>query len=200
MIHPNHPDPDLTTAKAQARAHAVAVRRQAHSDYGRLAAEKLAIYGNALTFDIGTVVAGYWPMGDELDPRPLLELLGGRGCTLALPVVTARGQALTFRRWDSGDPLEAGFHGTLHPIAASAVLVPKVLLVPLLAFDAHGYRLGYGGGYYDRTLADLRLHAHVTAIGIAFAAQQVQAVPRDRHDQPLDLMLTEHGPMKPEIS
>lgn len=200
MIHQHDPDPALTATKALARAHAVGVRRQAQADYGRLAAEKLAIYNDAIPYEIGTVVAGYWPMGDELDPRPLLELLGGRGCTLALPVVTAPGQALSFRCWEIGDLLESGPHGTLHPVAAAPIVVPAVLLVPLLAFDVRGYRLGYGGGYYDRTLADLRLRTHVTAIGIAFAAQQVQAVPRDHHDQPLDLMLTEHGPIKPEIS
>ena len=198
MTASHDPHPELTAAKAQARAHAVAVRRLAHADYGKLAAEKLAIHLNCIPFAVGTVVAGYWPMGDEIDPLPLLEALGGRGCTLALPVVSARGQPLTFRAWSMGEALEPGPHGTNHPLAAAPMLIPQVLLVPLLAFDMAGFRLGYGGGYYDRTLDQLRRQPHVTAIGVAFAAQRVGAVPRGPHDQPLDLILTENGPLQPE--
>lgn len=176
----------------------MAVRRLAQADYGRVAAEKLAINLDVVAYAPGMVVAGYWPMGDEIDPRPLMECLAGRGCPLVLPVVTARGRPLSFRRWDVGDLLEDGPHGTLHPLADAPELVPDILLVPLLAFDAGGYRLGYGGGYYDRTLAGLRAQGRVTAIGLAFAAQRVAAVPRDHHDQPLDLVLTENGPLTPE--
>ena len=190
--------PHLSAAKAEARAHAVAVRRLAQVDYGRVAAEKLLIHLDSVEFSPGSVVAGYWPLGDEIDPRALLEALAGRGCTIVLPVVTARAQPLTFRQWEAGDALEDGLHGTVHPLADAPVRVPGIVLVPLLAFDSQGYRLGYGGGYYDRTLAALRAHAHITAIGLAFAAQRVQAVPRDHHDQPLDLILTEQGPLKPE--
>lgn len=192
------PTDDLSAVKAAARAHAVVVRRQACADYGRVAAEKLAIQADRLSFSCGTVVAGYWPMGDEIDPRPLLEILAGRGCVIGLPVVMARGQPLLFRQWEVGDPLEQGLHGTCHPVAAAAEVTPDLLLVPLLAFDGAGYRLGYGGGYYDRTLAALRHHTHVTAIGVAFAAQRMEAVPRDQHDQILDLILTEQGLVKPE--
>ncbi|MCA1908532.1 MAG: 5-formyltetrahydrofolate cyclo-ligase [Magnetospirillum sp.] len=190
----------LSAAKAAARAHAVEVRRQACADYGRLAAEKLAIQADRLGGSCGTVIGGYWPMGDEIDPRPLLDILAGRGCVVGLPVVVARGQPLLFRQWGVGDVLEQGLHGTSHPAATAATVVPDLLLVPLLAFDMAGYRLGYGGGYYDRTLAGLRQRHHVTAIGVAFAAQRVQAVPRDHHDQRLDLVLTEHGMVKPETS
>lgn len=188
----------LSAAKAAARAHAVVVRRQACADYGRGAAEKLAIQADSLGLSCGTVVAGYWPMGDEIDPRPLLEILAGRGCVIGLPVVMARGQPLVFRQWESGEPLEQGLHGTCHPAAAAAEVVPDLILVPLLAFDGAGYRLGYGGGYYDRTLAGLRHRPHVRAVGVAFAAQRVEAVPRDQHDQILDLILTEQGLVKPE--
>jgi len=194
------PSADLPAAKAAARAHAVVVRRRAFADDSRVAAEKLAIQADRLGFSCGTVVGGYWPMGDEIDPGPLLDILAGRGCVVGLPVVVARGQPLLFRQWEIGDPLEQGLHGTCHPTAKAPEVIPDLLLVPLLAFDGLGYRLGYGGGYYDRTLAVLRQHTHVTAIGVAFAAQRVEAVPRDRHDQRLDLILTEQGMVKPETS
>ncbi|MBI2240750.1 MAG: 5-formyltetrahydrofolate cyclo-ligase [Magnetospirillum gryphiswaldense] len=198
MTSETHSPADLSAAKVAARAHAVMVRRQACADYGRVAAEKLAIQADRLGFSCGTVVAGYWPMGDEIDPRPLLEILAGRGCVIGLPVVMARGQPLVFRQWEVGDTLEQGLHGTCHPAAHAAEVHPDLLLVPLLAFDSQGYRLGYGGGYYDRTLAGLRDRAYVTAIGVGFAAQQVQAVPRDKYDQRLDMILTEQGLLKPE--
>lgn len=198
MTQIHDPHSPLSLAKAEARAHAVAVRRLAHADYGRVAAEKLVIHAEGLACHPGQVVAGYWPMGDEIDPRPLLDALAGRGVVVVLPVVTARAQPLLFRQWDAGDPLEAGLHGTVHPRAEAPERAPDLLLVPLLAFDAQGFRLGYGGGYYDRTLAGLRARAHVTTVGLAFAAQQVQAVPRDHHDQRLDMILTENGLLKPE--
>jgi 5-formyltetrahydrofolate cyclo-ligase len=184
---------DLSTQKKSLRAHMVEVRRRACADHGRQAAAALAALAGQLGAGAGDVVAAYSPMGDELDPRPLLERLQGMGCRLALPVVTARGQPLDFRAWATGDALEPGLHGTTHPLAGAAPAMPDVLLVPLLAFDRQCFRLGYGGGYYDRTLESLRRHAQVRAIGIGFAAQQVEAVPRDGHDQRLDAIATEQG-------
>lgn len=195
MTATHDPHPELTAAKAQARAHAVAVRRLAHADYGRLAAEKLAIHLECIPFSVGTVVAGYWPMGDEIDLLPLLEALGGRGCTLALPVVSARGQPLTFRAWSMGEALEPGPHGTRHPVAAAPMAIPRVLLMPLLAFDVAGYRLGYGGGYYDRTLGALRQAKPIVAVGLAYAAQEVAAVPTGPFDRRLDYVVTEREVM-----
>ena len=188
----------LSQDKAEARAHARAMRRLAHADYGRVAAEKLALYAGLIDVGVETVVAGYFPMADEIDPRPLLEDLMGRGCTLALPVVTQRGQPLEFRAWGVGDPLEDGPHGTVHPLSRAARVRPAIMLVPLLAFDLQGFRLGYGGGYYDRTLAQLRDQGQVIAIGLAFGVQRVVAVPHDHLDQRLDLILTENGPITPE--
>lgn len=178
----------------------MAVRRMVHADVGKVAAEKLALYAEHLSFAVGTVVAGYFPMGEEIDPTPLLENLMGRGCTLALPVVTARAQPLEFRRWEVGDALEKGPHGTVHPVAAAPKLSPRLLLIPLLAFDLAGFRLGYGGGYYDRTLARLRAEGPITAIGLAYGGQRMAAVPHDHLDQRLDLILTENGPITPENS
>ena len=171
----------------------VEVRRRACVDHGPQAAAALAAMAANLGVRAGQVVAAYWPMGDELDPRPLLERLEGMGCRLALPVVAARGQPLDFRAWAMGDPLEPGLHGTTHPLASAPPVTPDLVLVPLLAFDRRCFRLGYGGGYYDRTLESLRRHAQVRAIGIGFAAQQVEAVPTDAHDQRLDAIATEQG-------
>ncbi|MEO5375754.1 MAG: 5-formyltetrahydrofolate cyclo-ligase [Alphaproteobacteria bacterium] len=147
----------------------------------------------------GDVVAGYWPMGDEVDVRPLLLRLHGRGCVVALPVVTGAGRPLVFRVWRPGMRLEAGSHGTRHPGPRAARVVPDVVLVPLLAFDRMGGRLGYGAGYYDRTLARLRTlrREAVSAVGVAYAGQRVTRVPMGRFDQPLDRIVTERGLIKP---
>lgn len=192
---------NLTTiiAKKALRARAVARRRLAYAGKGAAAAERVAELAAALEVAAGTVVAGYWPMGDELDSGPVMRHLLDRGCRLALPMVAARGQALSFRAWAPGDVLEPGLHGTNHPAAHAAALVPALLLVPLLAFDRQCFRLGYGGGYYDRTLESLRRDAQVKAIGLAFAAQEVAVVPRDGHDQRLDMVLTEGGLIIPEL-
>jgi 5-formyltetrahydrofolate cyclo-ligase len=181
-----HPKTDLRRRAAQQRAEA-AVRS------GASAAAALAGHAAHLGLAAGTVVAGYWPLGDEIDPRPLMTALAGSGCSLALPVVVGKGEALLFRAWAPGDRLEAGGHGTRHPSAQAPVLRPGVVLAPLLAFDRRGFRLGYGGGYYDRTLAELRRRGEVTAIGLGFAAQELAALPSEPWDQTLDMILTECG-------
>jgi len=137
------------------------------------------------------VVAGFWPIAEELDIRPLMIELINQGCQLALPVVVARKQPLVFRAWRPGDPLEAGAFGTLQPTARRAVVEPEVLIVPLLAVDEEGWRLGYGGGFYDRTLEALRARKRVIAVGVAFNEQIVPEVPHDPNDQRLDWLLTD---------
>lgn len=137
------------------------------------------------------VVSAYWPMGDELDPRPLMAALHAAGHGVALPVVVARGEPLLFRAWVPGLPLVDNVFGTRAPPQAAPAVVPDVLLVPLLAFDPDGYRLGYGGGYYDRTLRRLRGEGRALAVGFAFAEQQVDSVPREPFDEPLDWIVTE---------
>ena len=131
-------------------------------------------------------------MRTELDPGPLLDALAAQGRPLALPVVRGPGRPLEFRRWVPGDPLEEGAYGTRHPLPSPAVF-PEVLLVPLLAFDQVGNRLGYGGGYYDRTLADLRTSGRVHAIGLAYEAQRRTDIPVEQTDQRLDGIATEIG-------
>ena len=136
----------------------------------------------------GAVVSGYWPMGQEIDIRPRLLALHDQGHRIALPVTPKRGEPLTFRRWQPGDTLIPERFGTLRPIGEP--LVPDMLLIPLLAFDATGARLGYGGGFYDRTLAAL---PNRFRLGCAFAAQQVDSVPVGPYDIRLDAVATEHG-------
>jgi 5-formyltetrahydrofolate cyclo-ligase len=138
------------------------------------------------------VVSGFWPMREELDIRPLMFELFNQGCELALPVVMAKGQPLVFRAWRPGDALEQGVFNTLHPSPKREVVEPDALIVPLLACDKEGWRLGYGGGFYDRTLRDLRKRRKVLAMGVAFDDQLVgEDVPHGPDDERLDWLLTD---------
>lgn len=141
----------------------------------------------------GTVLSGYWPMQNEADPRPAMAAHDGPVC---LPVVPGKAVPLLFRRWDGG-PLVPGPFGTAHPPDSQPLLRPDVLIVPLAGFDRAGNRIGYGGGYYDRTLQLLRETGPVTAIGLAFAVQELPDIPADPFDQPLDLIVTDKGSHRP---
>ena len=148
-------------------------------------------FHRAIVPTAGTIISGYWPMPGEMDPRPLMEDMAARGHPLCLPVVRGRGQPLLFRAWRRGDPLVPGALGILAPGPTAPPLAPGLLLVPLLAFDRQGFRLGHGAGYYDMTLAGLRTAGTVLAVGIAYAGQEVAQVPREAHDEPLDWVVTE---------
>jgi 5-formyltetrahydrofolate cyclo-ligase len=137
----------------------------------------------------GRPISFYMPMRCEIDPRPAMVRAVLRGPVL-LPV-TRRGQPLLFLHWQPGTPLVRDGYGVEHPDDAQEPGTPEVLVVPLLAFDAAGHRLGYGGGYYDRTLAALRDRGPVVAIGFAFADQEVERLPFDGTDQRLDGIVTE---------
>jgi 5-formyltetrahydrofolate cyclo-ligase len=126
----------------------------------------------------------------------LLRRLGEAGHEIALPVVGAHGRPLVFRRWREGDAMDEGPFGIREPRADKPEIVPSVLLVPLLAFDRRGYRLGYGGGFYDRTLAALRAGGEAVAVGVAYAAQEVDEVPRDESDEPLDWVVTDKAAIR----
>lgn len=139
-------------------------------------------------------VAGYWPIGDEADPRMLMMRLAGIGNPLLLPAIVEKDHPLDFRYWQPGDDLEEGAHGTQHPPVFAGSRRPVVVLVPLLVFDGKGNRLGWGGGYYDRTLKSLRKSPELgplQAVGVAFSTQEVEAVPNEGHDEPLDWVITE---------
>ncbi|HXP98345.1 MAG TPA: 5-formyltetrahydrofolate cyclo-ligase [Telmatospirillum sp.] len=174
------------------RRQAVATRREAHQCQKETAGERIAsVFLATVPWRAGMTVAGYWPMSDEADVRPLLTILSERDCPVALPVVVAKDDALRFRLWRPGMPLDAGRYGTLQPPPDSPLVMPDLLLIPLLAFDRRGGRLGYGGGYYDRTLASLRIERHSLAVGIAYAAQEFPELPHEPHDQRLDWIVTE---------
>lgn len=178
--------------KATARAVAAGVRAAAHAAHPgaprRAAGHVLEAVGQAPGVRL---VAGYRPIRSELDPGPAMLALAGCGYGLCLPVVVGPAQPLVFRAWTQGDPLEAGAFGVMVPVAG-AVVVPDVLLVPMLAFDGRGHRLGYGGGFYDRTIAALRAGGVLT-LGLAYAAQEVARVPDLETDAALDAVVTEEG-------
>ncbi|WP_448203376.1 5-formyltetrahydrofolate cyclo-ligase [Azospirillum sp. sgz302134] len=188
---------DLRPAKDAARLQARAVRDAIADDAFRDSAARAV--AERLRADVALPdgpVAGYWPLGSELDVRPLLLHLRTPERPVALPVSGPRGKALTFRAWDPAVPLAAGRYGIFEPDAGQPEVVPSVLLVPMLAFDRRGHRLGYGAGYYDRTLDALRAIRPVLAVGVAFAAQEVDAVPCADHDERLDWIITERETLR----
>ena len=139
-----------------------------------------------------TTAALYLPLGSEIDTGPLAAELARRGLALALPRVDAIDSPMSFRAWSPGDPVVPDMQGCAAPLASAPQIEPDLIFVPLVAFDAGGGRLGQGGGYYDRTLAALAGKRPVV-IGLAFAGQEVERIPRDPHDQKLDGILTERG-------
>ena len=184
-------DAPASLSKADLRAAALAARDALSEENRTAAAQAIALRGLPIEIMRGAVVAGYSPIRSEIDPAPLMRKLAAQGAQLALPAITARGQSLRFRAWYPNDRLLPGPLGILEPSPAAAEIIPDVVLVPLAAFDRLGHRIGYGAGHYDRTLAQLRESKAITAIGLAFAAQEVEAVPALLHDVALDYVLTE---------
>jgi 5-formyltetrahydrofolate cyclo-ligase len=189
----------IASAKSDLRT-VVLARRDALSPAERMAAaETIAARAFPVAVASGAassaIVSGYMPMGSELDPRPLMRTLADAGARLALPVVVGRGVPLLIRGYAFGDALVKGVWNIRVPPPEAPEVEPDVLLVPLLAFDRNGNRLGYGAGYYDMTIAALRAKKRVVAVGIAFAAQEVDAVPTTPRDVRLDLVLTEQEVM-----
>ncbi len=183
---------------AQATQQKDALRREAMARRDALpateraaAAETIAAREFPLTIAPGAVLSGFMPMKSEINPVPLLRKLAGAGAKLALPVVPGRGQPLTMRAWTMGEPLAAGVWGIREPKPEAPQVDPDIVLVPLLAFDRSGHRIGYGGGYFDLTIHALRKKKTIVAVGIAFAAQEIPAVPATPRDARLDLVLTE---------
>ncbi len=163
----------------------------------REAALKLKDVGfDFLHIDTPLVITGYAPIKTEFDCLPLLKKLESAGHDIALPVIEVQGEELSFRSWNTDQPLIEGAYGIPAPSAENSTLDPHILCVPLLAFDKQGYRLGYGGGYYDRTLRSLRARRSILAIGIAFEFQGMEVVPHDEFDERLNWVLTPSGPIK----
>jgi 5-formyltetrahydrofolate cyclo-ligase len=183
-----------------ARARKEQLRAEAKAARARIAPEGAAAAARAVRDRVlasklvpgGAVVSGFWPIGDEFDPRPLMEALAAKGHRLCLPVVVGRGRPLAFRAWAPGDPLERAGFGLSVPRWDAPPVIPRFLIVPLLAFDRRGFRVGYGAGYFDRTIAELRAHVPgLFALGVGFATQEAADVPALAHDQRLDAVATE---------
>jgi 5-formyltetrahydrofolate cyclo-ligase len=183
--------------KAALRKRAYAARRAAHG--ATAAAGSVEAATRHLLAEIGplagAVISGYMPIRTEIDPRPAMTALAARN-HLCVPVIEAAGLPLRFRAWTPGADLVEGPFGALVP-AAGAWLEPEILITPLVGFDGRGNRLGYGGGYYDRTLQRLRAARPTRAIGFAYAAQELPSLPVEPTDQPLDALVTEQGVIRP---
>jgi 5-formyltetrahydrofolate cyclo-ligase len=184
--------PDLIAArKARLRTEAAALRKKAWLKSGASASKAIAETGVALIQALGVApkVSGYHPIRQELDPMLLLIELHKSGARIALPRMDGHA-TLTFREWLPGETLDRGKLGIYEPGTSQPELRPAVVLAPLLAFDRFGNRLGYGGGYYDRSLRLLRGSGAVIAIGIAFEEQEFPEIPAEPQDERLDMVLT----------
>ncbi len=191
---------DVAGQKARLRE-TMKARRDALHDGGGVPARAAAAYAEQVLAlapsrrgeATAPVVSSYLPIGSEIDPQPLMRALADLGAVGALPVIAGKARPLVFRVYRDGDPLEEKLWGIREPLASQPVCVPDILVLPMLAFDDHGWRLGYGGGFYDRTLAGLRAEKAVVAIGLAYDAQRVDAVAHDDYDERLDFVLTPSG-------
>lgn len=177
----------INDKKAMTRSHAKRERRAAFSPDAKI---ELIKQFPADRFG-HSIYAGYWPLKDEIDICPLMEALSLRGHNLCLPCTPPKGAPLKFRQWHPGDVLQQGLYNTCEPYGDKTEIVPSFVFVPLLAFTLDGRRLGYGGGFYDRTLAKLRAETNVFACGVGFAGQETRGLPTDEHDEQLDGILTE---------
>jgi 5-formyltetrahydrofolate cyclo-ligase len=187
--------PSLVERKAALRLEMMARRAEMSARSGGFAASAVAErIMQDVSMPAGAVVSAYWPLEGELDPRPAMRRLAERGHVLALPRMQGRLQPLRFHRWGIDDALVEGRFRVMEPAEGEPVLQPDVMLVPLLAFDRAGRRLGYGAGFYDRTLAALRAEEpRLLALGVAFAGQEVSEVPDGPQDEVLDAVITEEA-------
>jgi 5-formyltetrahydrofolate cyclo-ligase len=185
-------DQNLNQAKRALRAEMIAARA-AHGLDGAAAARAVRDqFLAAIPLDRpNVIISGYWPIDDEFDPRPLLEALSAQGCECALPVVTAPRQPLDFRRWRPGDRLRKVSFGLSEPVAQAPHLEPTVVIAPMLAVDTTGRRLGYGGGFYDRTIDRLRQTGPILVAAIGYDFQVRPTVPAGEDDQMVDWVMTE---------
>jgi len=178
--------------KAELRRAGQARRDALPAEMRKAAAEAIAARAFPLTIVPSVIVSGFMPLKSEINPLPLMRKLADAGARLALPAVAGRGKPLIMRSWQWSEPLVPGVWGIREPGPAAATVEPDIVLVPLLAFDRSGHRVGYGAGYYDLTITQLRVSKQIAAVGIAFAAQEVETVPRTAFDAQLDLVLTEN--------
>ena len=170
----------------------IALRQKQTNDDARNAADSAAEHALQLLGDVnGKTISLYMPIKGELDPLVLGEKLRATGATVALPRVHSDNVPMSFREWRKDDPLNKGFGGIREPDENAPEVTPDILIVPLAAFDRRGFRIGYGKGHFDRTLGPLERTLRPLTVGYAFAFQEVEEVPRELHDVPLDAVVTE---------
>jgi 5-formyltetrahydrofolate cyclo-ligase len=183
--------PSVESLKAELRVSAQAQRDALSAEERKAAAEAIAARAFPLEITPGVIVSGFMPLASEINPLPLMQKLADAGAQLALPVIAARGKPLIMRAWQFEAALDRGQWGIREPRRDAAEVEPDIVLVPLLAFDREGHRIGYGAGYYDVTIRRLRRLKAIIAVGVAFAAQEVPKIPTTERDARLDLVLTE---------
>ncbi|HVX92192.1 MAG TPA: 5-formyltetrahydrofolate cyclo-ligase [Xanthobacteraceae bacterium] len=181
----------IDATKAELRRRAAALRDALPAEERAAAAAAIAARDLPVDLAPGAIVSGFSPLRSEINPVPLMRRFADAGADLALPVVAGRGKPLVMRAWRFGAPLVSGVWGIREPPPEAPEVFPDILIVPLLAFDRGGRRIGYGAGYYDMTIGRLRAMKPVVAMGIAYAAQEVDSVPVTPRDARLDLVLTE---------
>jgi len=186
----------MTNPKALLRERMKAERRAAAKARPDAAIHAARNFMASIPIPENAIVSVYYPIKDELDTEPLVAALIEKGASITLPVVTRKKAPLTFRRYAPGDALVDGVYGELIPDETAPEAAPAIVVAPLLAFTRAGDRLGYGGGYYDRTLESLRKASDVLIVGYAYGAQEVDAVPVSPVDQPLDWIVTERAAIK----
>jgi 5-formyltetrahydrofolate cyclo-ligase len=189
---PMRSSPSLDLTKAELRRAALARRDALPAELRAAAAQQAASRRLPFAVTPAAIVSGFSPMRSEINPWPLLRRLADEGARLALPIVAGRGRPLVFRAYRFGDQFASGVWGIREPLPEAPQVEPDIVIVPLAAFDRSGQRIGYGAGYYDLTLASLRAQKTIMAVGLAFAAQEIAAVPATPRDERLDLVLTEH--------
>lgn len=183
--------------KAALRREALARRARATPAMRRQAERRLPELAEAIArISRRGTVGGFMAFRGEFDILPLMAALARAGRRVAIPQVTGKSEPLTFRRWAPGDAFRAGTYGIREPLEGRERVDPDIYLVPLAAFDRRGYRIGYGGGFYDRTLAAAAARKSIVTIGIAYSSQEVPTVPAEAHDIPLDAIFTERGLME----
>jgi 5-formyltetrahydrofolate cyclo-ligase len=182
---------DVSMLKDSLRREALARRDAMPASERQAAAETVAARNFPAAFAPGAIVSGFSPLKSEINPLPLMRKLAAAGARLALPAVAGRGQPLIMRAYAFGQPLAAGVWGIREPMPDAPEVEPDILIVPLAVFDRRGNRIGFGAGYYDMTINRLRARKPVTAVGIAYAAQEIAEVPVTPRDARLDLVLTE---------
>ena len=191
--------PDTADQKSDLRDRAEGTRHKVHAQGSSAAARHLCArffdaVGDQLT---GIVISLYWPTRTEIDVRPLMANMSAKPVQVALPVMGDEGSPLKFRAWSPGDELVATRFGVMEPTTSAPELLPYIVTVPLLGFDLYGNRLGYGGGYYDRTLAHLRQQGEVIAVGVAYDEQECPVIPVDGGDERLDMVVTDRRIIQP---